>query len=59
MSPDHRTIFELREIQGMSYSEIADIMGIDLNLVKVSLHRIRKKLKEHCEALEKYGIAKN
>ena len=47
MSPAHKSIFELREIQGLSYKEIAECMDMDINLVKVNLHRIRKKLKEH------------
>jgi len=59
MTPMQKTIFELREIQGQSYQEIADVLEVDMNVVKVNLHRIRKKLKEHCEALEKYGIAQN
>jgi RNA polymerase sigma factor (sigma-70 family) len=59
MPPLQKTIFELREIQGQSYQEIADILEVDMNVVKVNLHRIRKKLKDHCEALEKYGVAKN
>jgi RNA polymerase sigma-70 factor (ECF subfamily) len=58
MSPVHRTIFELREVQGLSYKEIAESLNMDMNQVKVNLHRMRKKLKEHCETLEKYGIAK-
>ncbi|MCB0503294.1 MAG: sigma-70 family RNA polymerase sigma factor [Bacteroidetes bacterium] len=59
MKPLQKAIFELREIQGRSYTEIAELLEIDINQVKVNLHRIRKKLKEHCEALEDYGIAKN
>lgn len=59
MPPVHRAVFELREIQGLSYLEIADQLDIDINQVKVNLHRIRKKLKEHCEALDNYGIASN
>ena len=59
LPPLQRAIFELREIQALSYNEIADQLNVDINQVKVNLHRIRKKLKEHCEALEKYGIAKN
>lgn len=59
MSPIQKTIFELREIQGKSYQEIAEILAVDINVVKVNLHRIRKKLKDHCIALEKYGVAKN
>lgn len=59
MSPLQRAMFELREIQQLSYREVADHLEVDINQVKVGLHRVRKKLKEHCEALEKYGIAKN
>jgi len=59
MSSMQKALFELREIQGMSYKEIAKNLNVDMNVVKVNLHRIRKKLKEHCETLEKYGIAKN
>lgn len=58
LPPLQRTIFELREIQGLSYQEIADYLNLDLNLVKVNIHRIRKKLRAGCEAVEKYGIAK-
>ncbi len=59
MSPLQKAIFDLRELQGKSYQEIAEIVEVDISVVKVNLHRIRKKLKEHCESLEKYGIAKN
>ena len=59
MSSDQKAIFELREMQGLSYKEIAESMEMDINHVKVNIHRIRKKLKAHCESLEKYGIAKN
>ena len=59
MKPMQQAIFELREIQGKSYQEIADFMEIEMSQVIVVIHRVRKKLKEHCEALEDYGIAKN
>lgn len=41
-----REIFHLREIEEMSYEEIASQMDISLDQVKVNLHRARKTLRE-------------
>jgi len=37
----YRQILLLRELEGLSYQEIADILGISLDNVKVTLHRAR------------------
>lgn len=42
----YRVVYMLREIEGMSTSEIADCMGISHNNVKVRLHRAKLMLKE-------------
>lgn len=39
-------IFQLREVEEMSYEAIAGQMGISLDQVKVNLHRARKTLRE-------------
>jgi len=39
-----RTIMQLRDIEGKSYQEIADIMGINVSDVKVNLFRARQKV---------------
>lgn len=45
--PDkQREIFQLREIEELSYEEIANQMEISLDQVKVNLHRARKTLRE-------------
>lgn len=45
--PDkQRTIVHLRDIEGYTYQEIADITETTLDFVKVSLHRARKTMKE-------------
>ena len=41
-----REIFHLREVEEMSYEEIAQHMDISLDQVKVNLHRARKTLRE-------------
>jgi RNA polymerase sigma-70 factor (ECF subfamily) len=42
---DHKEILILRDIDGLSYNEIADILGISLANVKVRIHRGRELLK--------------
>lgn len=46
----YREILELRFQQGLSYEEIAEIMGLALGTVKVQLHRARKQLAERLRA---------
>ena len=49
---DHREILLLREIQGLSYEEIADVLGLEAGTVKSRIFRARKKL---CSFLIKDG----
>lgn len=49
--------FHLREVEEMSYHEIAETLELSENDVKVNIHRARKKLKEAMEKIEAYGIA--
>lgn len=41
-----RLVFRLREVEEMSYRQIAETAGISEELVKVSLFRARKRMKE-------------
>lgn len=43
---NQRLVFTLREVEGMSYREIAEALTISEDLVKISLHRARQKMKE-------------
>ena len=45
LPPDYRTIIALSEQEGLTYKEIADILEISLENVKIRLHRARAKLK--------------
>lgn len=46
LSPKQREVFELREVEGLTYDEIAGYLEISPEQVKVNLHRARKKLRE-------------
>ena len=41
----YRTVLVLRDIEGMSNAEIAEMLGISTNLVKVRVHRARQALR--------------
>ena len=51
-----RTIMELRDMEGRSYQEIADIMNITEAQVKVYLHRARTRIRTEAEKIERYGL---
>ena len=47
---NYRTVLVLSETEGMKNSEIAEVLGISLETVKIRLHRARTRLKEILEA---------
>lgn len=57
LSTKQREVFHLREIEEYAYDEIADVLRMSMNDVKVNLHRARMKVREKMLKLENYGIA--
>jgi RNA polymerase sigma-70 factor (ECF subfamily) len=49
LSEEHRTVMVLREINGLSYTEIAEVTGANIGTVMSRLHYGRKKLAEILE----------
>ena len=45
LSPEHREVLVLREIQQLSYDEIADALSLDLGTVKSRISRGRRQLR--------------
>lgn len=43
---EQRSVLHLREVEGLSYLEIAEATGLSMDQVKVYLHRGRKQLRE-------------
>lgn len=51
---EHREVLVLKHVEGLDYGEIADILGVGVNALKVRAHRGRERLKE---LLEEVGVA--
>ena len=51
LEDDHRTVLILRDIEGMSYQEIAQILEVEMGTVKSRISRARANLKDLLEAV--------
>jgi RNA polymerase sigma-70 factor (ECF subfamily) len=47
---NYRTVIVLSDIEGFQNNEIADILAVSLDTVKIRLHRARQQLKKRLEA---------
>ena len=52
LTDEHRGILVLREMDGMAYEDIAEILSINIGTVRSRLSRARNQLKVHLEALQ-------
>jgi RNA polymerase sigma-70 factor (ECF subfamily) len=57
LSEPSRSIVVLREIQGLSYQEIADALEMPINNVRVTLHRGRRRLREELREVHDHVAA--
>lgn len=51
-----RTCMQLRDVEGKAYKEIADVMGITEQQVKVNIFRARQTIKQKFTENEQYGL---
>ncbi len=53
VTPEHRAVLVMREIDGMDYQEIADVLELPLNTLKSRLFRAREELRKELMKSEK------
>jgi RNA polymerase sigma-70 factor (ECF subfamily) len=46
LSDEHRTVFLLKEVEGLDHAEIAELLGITVANSEVRLHRARRQLRD-------------
>ena len=51
-----RTCMQLRDIEGKAYKEIAEVMGISEQQVKVNIFRARQTIRQRFTETENYGL---
>ena len=52
----HRSVMQLRDIEGLSYQEIAEALEMTMPQVKTNLFRARKTLREELLKQSSYGL---
>jgi RNA polymerase sigma-70 factor, ECF subfamily len=55
LPPAYRTVFMLREVEGLSTTESADVLGVREDVIKTRLHRARGMLRQ--ELFERVGAS--
>ena len=58
LPPKQKMVFHLREIEGMQYKEISEILDITVDEVKINLFRARQKIKDKLTSIDNYGLSK-
>jgi len=53
-----RDVMHLRDIEGYAYQEIAEMLNLTLNQVKINLFRARTTIRKQIEQLQAYDSAK-
>ena len=51
-----RSCMQLRDFEGKSYKEVAEILGITEEQVKVNIFRARQTIKQKFQKLDQYGL---
>ena len=57
LSESQQQIIQLRDIEGLQYKEIAQILDLSMSQVKVNLHRARLILKEKLLKIHQHGVS--
>jgi RNA polymerase sigma-70 factor (ECF subfamily) len=49
LSPEHRTVLVMKEMDGLKYEAMAEVLGVPIGTVRSRLHRARGELRELLE----------
>jgi RNA polymerase sigma-70 factor (ECF subfamily) len=52
LSPEHRAVLVLKDMDGQKYEEMAEVLGVPIGTIRSRLHRARLELREVLEQLE-------
>lgn len=55
LSPDHRSVLVLKEIDGLKYEDIAEVLQVPIGTVRSRLFRAREELRELLEQSDESG----
>jgi RNA polymerase sigma-70 factor (ECF subfamily) len=55
LTPEHRAVLVLKEIEGRKYETIADVLGVPIGTVRSRLHRARLELRDRLQGAEEAG----
>jgi RNA polymerase sigma-70 factor (ECF subfamily) len=53
LSPEHRTVLILKDLEGQKYEIMADVLGVPIGTIRSRLHRARLELRTVLEQLDK------
>jgi RNA polymerase sigma-70 factor (ECF subfamily) len=49
LSPEHRAVLVLKDLEGQKYEEMAEVLGVPIGTIRSRLHRARAELRELLE----------
>src|SRR5262249_13983474 len=52
LSPEHRAVLVMKDMEGQKYEDIADVLGVPIGTIRSRLHRARLELREILEQEE-------
>jgi RNA polymerase sigma factor (sigma-70 family) len=54
-----KVIMQMRDVEGLEYEQIAEVMELNINAVRVNLSRARKKVRDTILKIQGYELARN
>lgn len=54
-----KVIMQMRDIEGLEYEQISEVMELNVNAVRVNLSRARKKVRDTILKIQGYELARN